>query len=46
MGADAGTPGNHHGPNAHECEGELDDITELTRVCTVVAAGRVVRNDW
>ena len=93
MGTDAGTPGNHHGLNAHECvflvehcglspaesirtatvnaarllrrEGELgvlregayadvialdgnplDDITELTRVCTVVAAGRVVRNDW
>ena len=24
----------------------LDDITELTRVCTVVAAGRVVKHDW
>lgn len=93
MGTDAGTPGNHHGLNAHECvflveqcglspadairtatvnaarllrrEGELgvlregayadvialdgnplDDITELTRVGAVVAAGRVVRNDW
>jgi len=93
MGTDAGTPGNHHGLNAHECvflvehcglspaesirtatvnaarllrrEGELgvlregayadvialagnplDDITELTRVGTVVAAGRVMKNDW
>jgi imidazolonepropionase-like amidohydrolase len=89
MGTDAGTPGNHHGLNAHECvflvehcglspaeairtatlnaarllrrDGELgvlregayadvialdgnplDDITELTRVKTVVAAGRLV----
>ncbi len=89
MGTDAGTPGNHHGLNAHECvllveqcglspaeairtatlnaarllrrEGELgvlregayadvialdgnplDDITELTRVKTVVAAGNVL----
>ena len=24
----------------------LDDITQLTRVSTVVAAGAVVRNDW
>jgi imidazolonepropionase-like amidohydrolase len=93
MGTDAGTPGNHHGLNAHECvflveqcglspaesirtatvnaarllrrqdelgvlaEGAyadvialdgnpLDDITRLTRVPTVIAAGRVVRNDW
>lgn len=93
MGTDAGTPGNHHGLNAHECvflvehcglspaasirtatvnaarllrrEGELgvlregayadvialagnplDDVTELTRVRAVLAAGRVVRNDW
>jgi imidazolonepropionase-like amidohydrolase len=92
MGTDAGTPGNHHGMNAHECvflvercglapaaairaatvdaarllrqEGRLgviepgahadvitvaadplDDITELTRVQMVIAAGNVVRDD-
>jgi imidazolonepropionase-like amidohydrolase len=91
MGTDAGTPGNHHGLNAHECvflveqcglspaesiatatvnaarllrqpdlgslhegahadliacaENPLDDITALTRVTTVVAAGEIVRHD-
>lgn len=91
MGTDAGTPGNHHGLNAHECvflveqcglspsasiatatlnaarllrqehlgslhegayadviacrENPLDDITSLTRVATVVAAGEVLRHD-
>jgi imidazolonepropionase-like amidohydrolase len=90
MGTDAGTPGNHHGLNAHECvflvddcglspaasirtatvnaarllrqegtlgvlaegaaadvivvhENPLDDITALTRVATVVAAGQVIK---
>jgi imidazolonepropionase-like amidohydrolase len=91
MGTDAGTPGNHHGLNAHECvflveqcgltpaesiasatvnaahllrqpdlgslhEGAsadviatranpLDDITELTRIVLVVAAGIAIRDD-